>query len=88
MPDVFQSIDTSRYFAAIDILSGYEQTREKLDFVVEWLEKNMDETGGWDLGPKVRDNIYFPLSDSWRTVEIRKADYTEKILSIMQRIKQ
>lgn len=88
LPDVFQSIDTSRYLAAIDILSGYEQTREKLDFVVEWLEKNMDETGGWDLGPKARDNIYFPLSDSWRTVEIRKADYTEKILSIMQRIKQ
>lgn len=51
MPDVFQSIDTSRYLAAIDILSGYEQIREKLDFVVEWLEKNMDETGGWDLGP-------------------------------------
>lgn len=88
LPEVFQSIDTSRYLAAIDILSGYEQARGKLDFAVEWLEKNMGETGGWDLGPKARDNIYFPLSDSWRTVEIRKADYTEKILSIMQRIKQ
>ncbi|MDE5865412.1 MAG: hypothetical protein K2H31_02260, partial [Lachnospiraceae bacterium] len=86
LPEVFRSIETSRYLAAIDILSGYELAGEKLNFVVEWLEKNMDETGGWDLGTKAKDNVYFPLSDSWRKAEIRKADYTEKILSIIQRI--
>lgn len=88
LPEVFQSTETSRYLAAIDILSGYELVREKLNFVVEWLEKNVDENGCWDLGTKVKDNVYFPLSDSWKTAEIRKADCTEKILSIMQRIKE
>ena len=82
LPEVFQSLETSRYLAAVDILSGFELARGKLNFVVEWLEKNMDETGGWDLGAKAKDNVYFPLSDSWRKVETRKTDYTEKISAI------
>ena len=46
--------------------------KEKLDFVVKWLKSNQDENGQWDLGVKANDNIYFPLSDSWRKAEIRK----------------
>lgn len=86
VPQVFASLETSRYLAAIEILAGYETAGEKLQFVVEWLEKNKDENGQWDLGPKVKDKVYFPLSDSWRTAEARKADCTEKIERILQRI--
>lgn len=87
LPAVFASVETSRYLAAIDILSGYEAAKDKLRFVVDWIEENKDESGQWDLGPKVRDNVYFPLSDSWRTAECRRADCTYKILSILQKLK-
>ncbi|MGN0506928.1 MAG: hypothetical protein ACI4FZ_10225 [Lachnospiraceae bacterium] len=87
LPKDFQSIETSRYLSAIDILSGYKLAREKLGFVVEWLEENKEENGQWDLGAKVKDNLYFPLSDSWRTVKNRKADCTVKISSILQKIR-
>lgn len=86
LPTIFASIETSRYLAAIDILAGYEVAKDKLEFVVEWIEENKDENGQWDLGPKVKDNIYFPLSDSWRTAEYRKADCTDKITSILQKL--
>ena len=86
VPEFFASIETSRYLAAIDILAGYREAKEKLGFLVEWLEKNKDENGQWDLGSKVKDNVYFPLSDSWRTAEARKTDCTEKIDAIMRRL--
>lgn len=86
LPAIFASMETSRYLAAIDILSGYEAAKEKLVFVTEWLEKNKDENGQWDLGSKVRDNIYFPLSDSWRAAENRKEDCTYKISMILQKL--
>lgn len=33
--------------------------KEKLGFVVKWLEDNKDENGQWDLGAEVEDNLYF-----------------------------
>ncbi len=88
LPEAFESVETSRYLAAIDILAGYKQAKDKLGFVVEWLEQHKDENGQWDIGAKAKDNVYFPLSDSWRTAEYRKADCTEKILSILQKLKK
>lgn len=87
LPKEFQSVETSRYLEAIDILSGYKLAKEKLDFVVRWLEDNKDENGQWDLGTKAKDNLYFPLSDSWRNVEYRKADCTAKINAIIDKLK-
>lgn len=87
LPKDFASVETSRYLAAVDILSDYPSAKEKLGFVVEWLEMNKDENGQWDLGAKAKDNVYFPLSDSWRTAEYRKADCTEKISRILNRLK-
>ena len=88
LPEVFASIETSRYLAAIDILAGYQSAKGKLDFVVEWLGKNKDGNGQWDLGSKVKDNVYFPLSDSWRTAEARKTDCAEKIKGIVRRLSE
>jgi len=87
LPKEFQSVETSRYLEAIDILSGYKLAKEKLGFVVRWLEDNKDENGQWDLGTKAKDNLYFPLSDSWRNVEYRKADCTAKINAIIDKLK-
>jgi len=87
LPKEFQSIETSRYLEAIDILAGYQSAKEKLAFVVTWLEENKDENGQWDLGAKAKDNLYFPLSDSWRNVGCRKADCTEKISAIIKKLR-
>ncbi len=86
LPKVFPSLETSRYLAAVEILSEYDLAREKLGFVVNWAEENKDAFGQWDLGANVKDNIYFPLSDSWRNVEFRKADCTEKIQTIIKKL--
>lgn len=83
LPKDFQSIEASRYLEAVDILFGYKLAKEKLGFVVKWLEESRDENGQWDLGAIAKDNLYFPLSDSWRSTEYRKADCTEKIKSII-----
>lgn len=87
LPAEFASKETSYYLAAIEILAGYKTAKEKLGFVVDWLESNRDENGQWDLGAKVKDNVYFPLSDSWRKAEDRKADCTERIEKILQKLK-
>ena len=86
LPEIFASLETSRYLATIENLSGYELAKEKLGFVVDWLQENKDKSGQWDLGAKAKDNIYFPLSDSWRSVELRKADCTRKIESILHKL--
>ena len=84
LPDVFASLETSRYLAAVEILSAYQQSKKKLRYVTDWLEHNKDVNGQWDLGAKARDDIYFPLSDSWRKQENRKADCTERIAALLQ----
>ena len=87
LPDVFASLETSRYLSAVEILSGYELSKQKLGFVVKWLEDNADEHGEWDLGAKAKDNLYFPLSDAWRCAEYRKADCTGKVQAVLNHLK-
>lgn len=87
LPENFASLETSRYLAAIEILAEYPMAKERLRFVAEWLEENSDENGQWDLGAKAKDNLYFPLSDSWRSAEIRKADCTNRIAKLLQKLK-
>lgn len=86
-PEVFESKETSYYLAAIEILAGYRFAKEKLGFVVDWLESNKDENGQWDLGVKAKDSVYFPLSDSWRKGEDRKADCTERITALLEKLR-
>lgn len=87
LPALFASKETSCYLAAVEILAGYKTAKEKLAFVVDWLEVNREENGQWDLGVKAKDNIYFPLSDSWRKAEDRRADCTERIEKLLKRLK-
>lgn len=86
LPKVFASKETVRYLDAIEILSGYKSAREKLGFVVDWLKKNMDQNGQWDLGIKSKDNVHFPLLDSWRKSSDRINDCTYRIKKIIDTI--
>ena len=86
LPPVFASRRTSLYLAALEQLLGYRCSSEKLSFAKEWLLSNRDSDGEWDLGTKANDGVYFPLSDSWRTVEIRKKDCTFKINNLLEKM--
>ena len=82
-PETFASKKTSRWLAGLEILAGYETAREKLRFAADRLSASADSDGKWDLGPDANDGIYFPLSDSWRNAEDRRADCTERITSLL-----
>lgn len=88
LPEPFASRQTGRYLAAIEVLADYRQAGEKLRFVADWLDSNKDGQGRWDLGTDVKDGIYFPLSDSWRSPDARKADCTERIDSLLRKIRR
>lgn len=86
-PEVFQSLAASRYLAALELLALYDspQCKEALRFAAAWLEQNRGPDG-WDFGPKAKDGIYFPRSDSWRTKALRVADCTARIEAFLARM--
>lgn len=83
LPPVFESRQASRYLAAMELLAGYRHAVQRLSFVTAWLKENRNENGKWDMGKTVKDNLYFPLSESWRKKETREADCTERILNLL-----
>ncbi len=85
-PAVFASRETVQYLDALDVLSGYRLAREKLTFATCWLRNQADADGRWDLGPKAKDQLHLPLSDSWRRREDRIADCTEWISALLSRL--
>jgi hypothetical protein len=85
-PAEFNSREASRYIGAIELLSAYKNNLCKLQFVTDWLMNNRNENGKWDMGSKVNDKIYVPLSDSWRRSEIREADCTYRISKLLDSI--
>lgn len=87
-PEDFKSKQSSRFIAAIELLSEYKNTKckEKLKYVAEWLYRNREPDGSWDLGSNVKDGVYLPLSDSWRTAETRKKDCTYRIEKLLENL--
>lgn len=88
LPKEFKSKQASRYIGAIELLSEYRNPacKEKLNLVAEWLNQNREANGLWDMGPVVKDAVYFPLSDSWRSAEARKRDCTYRIKNLMRNL--
>ena len=89
LPNEFCSREANRYLAAVELYCEYPNRycKDNLRFVVEWLNDNKNANGKWDMGPDVKDGTYFPLSDSWRTPELREKDCTyriEKIISALE----
>lgn len=86
LPEEFASRRASGYLAAIELLVRYEHAKRKLGFVRDWLYDNRNENGRWDMGPSVRDKVYFPLSDDWRKRETRENDCTERIEKLLSEL--
>ncbi|MBR6668658.1 MAG: hypothetical protein IKL25_09900 [Clostridia bacterium] len=85
-PAAFASKETSNWLAALELLSEYSGTKDKLNFAAAFLYLNIGPDSQWDLGAKANDKVYFPLSDSWRTKAARKADCTERIRRFLNKI--
>lgn len=86
LPELFESRETSRYLAGLELLAGYSVAPQKLAFAVEWLNRMCDENGEWDLGAASKDGIHFPLSDSWQKAETRRRDCTQRIVKLLDRL--
>ncbi len=87
LPEVFASRKASRYIAALEILSDYTYAPEKLGFASRWILENRSDEGLWDMGAEAKDDIYFPLSDSWRNAEVRKHDCAYRIKNLLGKIR-
>lgn len=87
-PVAFAAKETSCWLAALELLAEYPAAWEQLRFAAVYLHLNKLPDGQWDLGPKVNDRIYFPLSDSWRTEALRQSDCTERILALLYKIEK
>ncbi|MSU00383.1 hypothetical protein [Tissierella pigra] len=89
LPELFKSKQASRYIGAIELLSKYKNPgcKNKLEFVVEWLNNNKEPEGFWDMGTTVKDGVRFPLSDSWRSKDLRIKDCTYRISNVINKIK-
>lgn len=83
LPECFASKQTSRYLGAVELLAQYRRSLPKLKFTAEWLARNQNEAGRWDMGSGVKDHVYFPLSDSWKNRECRELDCTYRIQALL-----
>jgi hypothetical protein len=83
LPAVFASKEASQYLGAIELLTRYRGSKDKLQFVVPWLKNNRNKNGKWDLGPSANDKVYFPLSDDWRKTETREDDCTFRVQRLL-----
>lgn len=88
LPEEFAGIQTSRYLAALECLSGYRNIGGKLKYATRWIYENRGQDGLWDLGSGSRDKVYLPLSDAWRRPEIRKQDCTMRVQRILNLLEQ
>lgn len=86
LPAVFASKQTSQYLGAIELLTRYRCSKDKLQFVVPWLKNNRNKNGKWDLGPSANDKVYFPLSDDWRKAETREDDCTYRVQRLLGKL--
>jgi hypothetical protein len=86
LPAEFNSKQASRYLGAVELLCSYRNNLDKLEFVSDWLMENRNENGKWSMNSKVADEIYFPLSDSWRRAEIREIDCTYRVQKLLEKI--
>jgi hypothetical protein len=82
-PDNFCSKRASRFIHAYELLNRYDCSGEKLQEFRNWLNENISDDGFWDMTQNAKDNIHFPLSNSWRKAVNRKIDCTIRIQKLL-----
>ena len=87
LPEVFASKTTSKYLGAAELLAEYKRAGTHLGFVVQWLLENRKDNGKWDLSNAAKDQVYFPLSDHWRSEETREHDCSERVNNLLIKLR-
>lgn len=86
LPGCFASKRASRYLTAIEIMTEYPRSKEKLQPVADWLVANQNENGVWDMGNTVNDGVTFPLSDNWNKKGVRELDCTYRVKKLLEKL--
>ncbi len=87
LPEDFSSKQANKFIASIELLTQYKCSSSKLQYVVDWINSSKAHDNTWDFGSKSKDNIYLPLSDSWRKKENRLEDSKYIVKEILKKIK-
>ena len=87
-PLEFASREGVRYISSLEQLTQYTSSAVYLRHTTDWLWEQRDINGYWDLGTMARDNLYLPLSVSWRSKHVRQRDCTVRILILLTRLQQ
>lgn len=87
LPDNYCSKQASRYISSFELLSNYRLISTKCKYLIEWINKNLSGDGFWDMGHIVKDNMYFPLSNSWRKAINRKIDCTVRMQVLLSKLR-
>ena len=74
-----------RYFTSLEILSCFPSTLRLADSMICWLWKQRNGEGLWDFGPRASFSVYFPLSQSWRSVKQRQHDWSTRVLVLLKK---
>lgn len=85
-PPDLRSRNASSYLGAIELLADYKHAGAHLGFAADWLLDNRKENGMWDMGAAAKDNLYFPLSDNWRSEKTREFDCTKRVNELVSRL--
>lgn len=82
-PKEFQSRESNRFLMAWQLILDFKQGRKHSSILKNWINNSRGEDGFWDNGSIAKDNLLYPLSDSWRKKINRKIDCTIRILKMV-----
>lgn len=77
-----------RLFASLELLSCFLSALRLADSLIDWLWKQRNGEGLWDFGPRASFSVYFPLSQSWRSVKQRQHDWSARVLVLVKRFRE
>ena len=73
-----------RWLTSVHIAVALGPSRERLQQLVHPILESRGDDGLWDFGPRPERSAYLPLSQSWRRIENRKADWTTRVLLVLK----
>lgn len=74
VPACFDSFKTINYLIAIKLIASFAESSDDLNFIKNWLYKNMSSEGKWIMMKVKPDGVIFPRSENWRKKENKLAD--------------
>jgi hypothetical protein len=74
-----------RLFTSLELLSCFPSALRLAGSLIDWLWRQRNSEGLWDFGPRASFSVYFPLSQSWRSLRQRQHDWSTRVLVLLKR---